>query len=206
MTRGGDVIALFSNPNPNPNSDWRRHRSCIVPPREGGPEIDFENWRCEDCVLCRGCSAKSPIGQGDRSDKYWRNVSHSSKLALWTYSYSLCEPCGDFADKKQSFCGTCKQLEEDDVRQATSMIKCGRCASWVHAECTTYPDDVYQQMCIIQPSLGSFFCPACQEANFSEAASAVVDELFKKDVLNVCRDSSKRLVMTKSNLTLCLIM
>eukprot|EP00026_Physarum_polycephalum_P007071 Phypoly_transcript_07124.p1 GENE.Phypoly_transcript_07124~~Phypoly_transcript_07124.p1 ORF type:complete len:533 (+),score=111.78 Phypoly_transcript_07124:62-1660(+) len=115
------------------------HTFCISPPLNRPPQ---GGWRCQDCVQCVHCGAKTP-GTG--------------ASCKWRANYTACDSCYQlYMDNK--YCPVCERVYR--FTDKSPMVECEGCNRWVHIQCDGIDDEAYKQMA--QDDV-HYLCPVCRK-------------------------------------------
>lgn len=117
-------------------------------------------WKCEHCVKCVSCGAKS---------------AGTSKQAKWSYDYTLCSKCRKRKTNNQ-FCPVCEQIWSTTDEEP--MIQCS-CGMWVHQSCDkNLTDDVFDSY---KQNGRKYLCIKCRRDRRNLFVKQIVEALANED-------------------------
>jgi len=139
------------------------HTKCIEP--EYANQIPSSTkgklqWKCENCVKCTSCGAKS---------------AGPSKQSKWSHDYNLCSKCRKKKINNQ-YCPVCEQIWNSTDEEP--MIQC-TCGMWVHQSCDkTLTDDIFDSF---KHSGKKYLCFKCRRNQRNLYVKQVIEELMSYD-------------------------
>ncbi|XP_016128082.1 histone-lysine N-methyltransferase 2A isoform X1 [Sinocyclocheilus grahami] len=137
------------------------HPECLGPNHPTRPTKKKRVWICNKCVRCKSCGATKP-------GKAWD--------AQWSHDFSLCHDCAKLLAKGNvcPFCNKCNDGDDCDSK----MMKCRKCDLWVHANCESLTDDMYDLLSNL-PETMAYTCANCTEPHSAEWRTVLEKEIRK---------------------------
>uniref|UniRef100_A0A8C1U051 Histone-lysine N-methyltransferase n=1 Tax=Cyprinus carpio TaxID=7962 RepID=A0A8C1U051_CYPCA len=137
------------------------HPECLGPNHPTRPTKKKRVWICTKCVRCKSCGATKP-------GKAWD--------AQWSHDFSLCHDCAKLL-AKGNVCPLCSKCYDDDDCDS-KMMKCRKCDCWVHANCESLTDDMYEVLSYL-PETVAYTCANCTEPHPAEWRTVLEKEIQK---------------------------